>query len=65
MKPEELNSFLVKFDMTNDHFADLIDVSKLAVDTWIKGTRKIPKTTAKLVRFFDRYPQFMKEFGVL
>lgn len=62
MHPEELESFLDKYDIDDKRFAELLGVTEQAVKSWLHGKRKVPPTTAKLVRFFDNQPQRLKEF---
>lgn len=62
MPSEELEKFLEKFDLTNESFAEIIGVTHECVDHWLAERRKIPPTTAKLVRFFENQPSKMKEF---
>ena len=61
MKPNELIKFLEDQDLTNLAFAEILGVSKEAVDHWVMGRRAIPDTTAKLIRLFGRRPELMKE----
>ncbi len=60
MDPEELETFLEKYDLKDEDFAELIDVDWQTVKAWLKGTRKINATTARLVRFFDNQPRLFK-----
>ncbi len=62
MTAQELEKFLSKFDLTNDAFAEIIGVTHNAVDHWTNDRRKVPPTTAKLVRFFTSHPRMMQEF---
>lgn len=55
----EFEDFLTKHDLTDQQMANLLGVTPNAVDHWLKGRRDIPKPIAKLVRFFDRYPDAM------
>ncbi len=62
MNPDELLSFLKKYDIGDDDFADLVGVGHTIVKYWLTGERKMSAPTVKLIRIFDRYPQLMKEF---
>jgi len=52
-------------NMTREEFADLLGVTPAAVVWWETGQRKVPNTTARLLKMFAKYPQLMKEFGNL
>lgn len=58
----DLEDFLTKHDLSNDAVATLLGVTPNAVDHWLKGRRDIPKPIAKLVQFFNNYPDAMKVY---
>ena len=62
MEPEELENFLQKNDLTNIEFAEVIGVSEQAVRAWLVNSRKIPPTTALLIRFFNNNPGSIERF---
>jgi plasmid maintenance system antidote protein VapI len=62
MKPHELEKFLTEQDLSDKDFANIIAVTPNCIKFWIEGDRKIPPTTAKLVRYFESHPKAMREF---
>jgi len=62
MTPKELENCLEKLDISNEEFAQVLDVSKAAVRSWLVGDRKVPATVAKLVKFFNNFPKMLSEF---
>lgn len=62
LTPAELESFLIRHDLTNSQFAEVLGVSRPAVDHWLIGRRNVPPTVVKLVDYFDRKPEAVMEF---
>lgn len=58
----ELEHFLQRVQLNNAAFADVIGVTKSCVDYWVIEKRKVPPTTAKLVRYFDKHPERILDF---
>lgn len=65
MTPRELEKFMAKHRLSDHEFADIIGVTKPAIDHWIAGRRSIPATTARLIRYFDKHPTAMDEFETM
>ena len=49
----ELNDFFVKHNFTAAQFAEIIGVTKQAVNHWIFGRRDIPEMVVRITRMFD------------
>jgi len=62
MSPNELKEFMVKFSFNLNSLADLLGVSRTCVLYWVTGKRKIPETTARLIKYFTRYPNAILDF---
>lgn len=62
MTSEQLKNFLRKHKLSNDQFAELLGITKPAVDHWLTGRRSVPMTTVKLLKYFDAHPDAMEEF---
>lgn len=62
MTKDEIKTFRLKHMMTQIVFAELLGVTWQAVRFWELGERKIPKTTIKLIKLFEKYPQLLLEF---
>jgi plasmid maintenance system antidote protein VapI len=62
MTAQELEDFLIKYDMSNFDLAKLLSITKPAVDHWLVKRRKIPPTAAKLIKVFDEFPDMMELF---
>lgn len=62
MSPNELKAFMTKFSFHSLSLADLLGVSKTCVNYWLSGQRKIPETTARLLKYFERHPNAILDF---
>lgn len=62
MTSEQLKQFLIHFNINREDLSKLLEVSPQAVHHWVHGDRPIPKTTARLLRFFCAYPQALDAF---
>lgn len=62
MSPNELRQFMQDFGFKEQSLADLLGVTKICVYYWLLGKRKIPETTARLLKYFRRYPNAMLDF---
>lgn len=62
MNPQQLNEFLERHKMDAGQLAGWLGLTSTAIDHWIHGRRTIAKPYARLMRFFDRYPQLIGEF---
>lgn len=62
MTPIEFEHFLIRHDLKDAEFADLVGVTIMAVNNWRRGKRTMSLTLVRLLRFFDRKPEMMKEF---
>lgn len=62
MTKKELDSLLEFWGFSNQEFADLLGVTRPAVDHWVTGRREVPPTTVRLLRLFYAQPKVMKDF---
>jgi DNA-binding transcriptional regulator YiaG len=62
LSPNELKEFMQKFGFTVRSLSDLLGVSTTCVIYWCAGKRKVPETTARLLRYFERYPNAILDF---
>ncbi len=62
MKNDDLREFMKKHEFNREDLADLLGVTKCGVDHWLTGIRRIPETTARLLRLFDKDPDLMRKF---
>lgn len=62
MTPQALQSFIEKYGLNSQDLADLLGLTRMAVDHWLAGRRSIAKPFGRLMRLFDRHPALMKEF---
>lgn len=62
MSPNELKAFMIKFSFHPLSLAELLGVSKTCVNYWLSGQRKIPETTARLLKYFERHPNAILDF---
>lgn len=62
MRANELVTFLKRHDITAEGLADVLGITKQAVDHWINTRRAIPETVARLVRMFDENPEDVSYF---
>jgi DNA-binding transcriptional regulator YiaG len=59
---DDLEKFLVKHDLSDSQFAFMLDVTKLAVQHWLFGRRKVPSTVIKLIQVFEKKPELINDF---
>lgn len=62
MNAHELDTFLKKYNLEAPDFAEMIGVTRMAVEHWLSGRRSIAKPYGRLIRLFDRHPHLMREF---
>ena len=62
MSVDQLKAFLVSFSMTGNDLAHVLGVTEQAVAHWLKGRRDVPPTAVKLIHYFQRKPQEIREF---
>lgn len=62
MKPKELEEFLDKYKLNAEDLAELIGLTRMAVEHWLTGRRSIAKPYGRLIKLFDRHPSLMAEF---
>lgn len=62
LSPNELRQFMTEFGFKDQSLAELLGVTKTCVYYWLLGKRKVPETTARLIRYFKRYPNAMLDF---
>lgn len=60
--PKTLESWLEYFDMSEHELAELLGVTKPAVDHWLTGRREVPPTVQKLLNYFLSHPDRLGEF---
>jgi DNA-binding transcriptional regulator YiaG len=60
MKPDEFESFLAHFGLTNNDAAEVFEVTEPAIRHWLSGRRHIQPLVAKLVRTILRKPELLK-----
>ena len=58
----DLKNYRNSLTMSEKEFGDLIGVTYQAVRLWESGERRIPETTVRLVRLFQKFPQLLSEF---
>lgn len=63
MSPQELDKFLKKYELEPSDFAEMVGLTKSAVNHWLLGRRSIAKPYGRLIHLFDRHPQLMREFN--
>jgi len=63
MNQSEIVGFMHRHNMDQIMFADMLGVTRQAVNFWVKGEREMPTTTVRVLRIFDKYPQLMLEFA--
>lgn len=63
MTKTQLEAFLKKYGLDSADFAEVIGVTRMAVEHWLSGRRSIAKPYGRLVRLFDRHPELIKEFA--
>lgn len=62
LSPNELKQFMQTFGFHPLSLAELLGVSKTCVNYWLSGQRKIPETTARLIKYFTRHPNAILDF---
>lgn len=62
MNRDQLQSFMAKHGLSAEQLADLIGLTKSAVDHWLNGIRSIAKPYGRLMRLFDKHPELMRDF---
>jgi len=62
MSPNELKDFMKTFGFSIRSLSDLLGVSYTCVIYWTTGKRKIPETTARLIKYFERHPNAILDF---
>lgn len=62
LKAQEITDMRAALRLTQHQLAALLGVSLQAVYYWETGLRDMPPTTVKLMKFFVKYPQTVKEF---
>ena len=62
MSAKELEDFLTRHKMSDHSIAEILGVTKPAVDHWLMRRRSIPPTAAKVIRFLDRHPGMITVF---
>lgn len=62
MSPKELRVWMLDVRLNEQALADLLGVTKGCVRHWLSGARKIPETTARLIKYFKKYPTAMLDF---
>lgn len=62
MTPKEIIAFRNKHNLSVKELAGLLGVTFQAVLLWEAGSRNIPETTVRLLKFFDSEPDAMERF---
>lgn len=62
MTPNELRQFLARHNMSQQKFALIIGVTKMAVVHWLDGRRSMSLTVVRLCKFFDNHPEMIIKF---
>jgi DNA-binding transcriptional regulator YiaG len=62
MNKKELQAWLDKYDFTPPELAYIVGVTPGAVMHWLHGERKVPKTLVKLLKYFDKNPNAIREY---
>jgi plasmid maintenance system antidote protein VapI len=62
MNSKELKDFLFEYRLSNPDLAEVIGVTRGAVNHWTEGRRDIPEMVARLVRMFQEDPDMMDKF---
>lgn len=62
MNKSELEVFLKKYGLEASELAEVIGLTRMAVEHWLSGRRAIAKPYGRLMRMFDRHPELMREF---
>lgn len=61
MTPADVQDFRKKNQLTQKELGDLIGVSYQAVNFWEVGERRVPETTARLLKLLTKFPQLKDE----
>lgn len=62
MTSGELKQWMDKFGLNTQQLADILAVTKTCVSYWLTDRRKMPQTTIKLLKYFDRHPMNIFDF---
>jgi len=65
MSVDELKTFMTKHNLGAIELAQLLGITRPAVDHWLTGRREVPPPAAKLMRVVEQYPQLMPWVGAL
>jgi len=63
MTSKQLQAFLDKHGLDEPQLAELLGITRAAVNHWLCGRRSIAKPYGRMLRLFDRHPTLMKEFA--
>lgn len=63
MSKTELKAWLLIHKMDAMGLAKLLGVTYMAVVHWVDGRRSVSLTVSRLLRFFNRHPEMIKEFN--
>lgn len=62
MTPNELKQFMIETGLNDKQLAEILGVTRMAVNHWLGGTRTISLTITRLIRMFHKNPDLMSEF---
>jgi plasmid maintenance system antidote protein VapI len=63
MDADELKDFMKRHNFDKESLSEMLGVTPLCVNHWVIRRRAISKTTARIIRFLDKYPQTMSFFS--
>lgn len=59
MTVEELRAFMLKNNLGAVELAQMLGLTRPAVDHWLTERRRVPPPAIKLMRVLEHYPQLM------
>jgi DNA-binding transcriptional regulator YiaG len=62
MTPQEFIAYRQSVQMSQKEIAALLGVTFQCIQFWERGARTIPRTTCRLIRLFQKFPQLIGEF---
>lgn len=62
MSAKDIIDYRKKLKFTQEDLGQLLGVSRQAVNFWEIGERRVPETTVRLIKLFEKFPQLKREF---